>query len=234
MLRMQLKTLLVGVAALLAVPTSALAATPPTVTGPTPETLQTKPSFSWTPGPAGEVVGSISIGTKPDVDSRGSLASITGGTYLSPLEALTSTTTERPLYAGTYYWTAFWKTPDTAPSYESGNTAVQTFTVPPYIRTMRGTFTQYSNIPAYMAKGSFASNLKAVSVTCTVMNGRTRVSTQRKFTQPYFNSTGATRTNFYCSDLKVPERLDGKRLRLVVVARGGGRSQTAVQYFRAT
>lgn len=234
MVRMHIKTLLVGIVALLALPATALAATPPTVTGPTPESLLTKPSFSWASGPEGEVVSSIAIGTKPDVDERGSLASISGGTYLSPLEALTSTTTTRPLYAGTYYWNAFWKTASTAASYESGNTAVQSFTVPSYIRTLRGTFTQYSNIPAYMAKGSFASNLKAVSVTCTVMNGRSRVSTQRTFTQPYFSSNGVARTNFYCSNLKVPERLDGKRLRLVVVARGGGRSQTAVKWFRAT
>lgn len=232
--RMQLRSLIIGTAALLAVPTSALAATPPTVTGPDPATILTKPAFSWTLGPAGEVVSSISIGTKPDVDTRGSLASTTGGDFLYPLEALTSTTTDRPLYAGTYYWNAFWKTPDTAATYESGNTAVQSFTVPSYIRTLRGTFTQYSSIPAFMAKGSFASNLRAVSVTCTIMNGRTRVSSQRKFTQPYFSSTGANRTNFYCSDLKVPERLDGKRLRLVVQARGGGRTSTAVQYFRAT
>jgi hypothetical protein len=229
---MQLKTLLVGVAALFALPTTALAATPPTVTGPTPESLLTKPSFSWTNGPAGEVVSSISIGPKADVLADGSLASTSdGGTFLYPLEALTSTTTERPLYAGTWYWTAGWKTPDGAPTYERGNTPVQSFVVPPYLRTLRGTFIQYSSIPAFSAKGSFSANVRAVSVTCTIYNGRARVSSQRKFTQPYF---GSPRTNFYCSDLKVPERLDRKRLRLVVVARGGGRSQTAVKWFRAT
>ncbi len=228
---MQLKTLLVGIAALLAVPTSALAATPPTVTGPTPESLATKPSFSWTNGPAGEVVSSISIGPKADLLPDGSLASTSGGgTFLYPLEALTSTTTERPLYAGTWYWTAGWKTADTAAEYERGNTAVQSFVVPAYIRTMRGTFVQYSSITAFSAKGSFAANVRAVSVTCTVFNGRARVSSQLKFVQPYF---GSPRTNFYCSDLKVPERLDGKRLRLVIVAKGGGKAQTAVKYFRA-
>ncbi len=233
MVRMQIiKPLLVGVAALLALPTSALAAAPPAVTGPTPQSLTTRPSFSWTPGPAGEVVSSISIGPKADLAADGSLASTSGGgTFLYPLEALTSTTTERPLYAGTWYWTAGWKTPDGAPTYERGNTAVQSFVVPAYLRTLRGSFAQYSSIPAFSAKGSFAANIRAVSVTCTVFNGRSRVSMQRKFTQPYF---GSPRTNFYCSNMKVPERLDGKRLRLVVVARGGGRSQTAVQYFRAT
>jgi hypothetical protein len=226
------RLLLVGLAAMLAIPSSALAATPPTVTGPTPESLLTKPSFSWTNGPEGEHVSSISIGPKADVGPTGELASTSGGgTFLYPLEALTSTTTERPLYAGTYYWTARWKTADTAATYESGNTAVQSFVVAPYVRTLRGSFTQYSSIPAFSAKGSFASNVRAVSVTCTVFNGRKRVSLDRYASQPYF---GSPRTNFYCSDLKVPERLDGKRLRLVVVARGGGRAQTAVKWFRAT
>jgi hypothetical protein len=219
------------VATLLSLPSTALAATPPTVSGPTPESLANKPSFSWTLGPAGEVVSSISIGPKPDVDSSGSLASTAGGgTFLYPLAALTSTTTERPLFAGTYYWTAFWKTAEGAATYESGNTAVQSFVVPSHLRTLRGTFVQYSSIPAFSAKGSFATNVRAANVTCTVFNGRARVSSQRDFVQPYIGS----RTNFYCSNLKVPERLDGERLRLVVVAKGGGRSQTAVKFFRAT
>lgn len=230
---MQLNTLLLaGLVALLALPTSALAATPPTVNGPTPQSLTTRPSFSWTPGPAGEVVSSISIGPNVDVGPDGSLASTAGGgTFLYPLDALTSTTTERPLHAGTWYWTAGWKTPDSAPTYESGNTAVQSFVVPAYLRTLRGTFIQYSSIPGFSAKGSFASNVRAVAITCTVFNGRARVSSRRTFVKP---SVGTPRTNFYCSNLKVPERLDRKRLRLVVVARGGGRSQAAVQYFRAT
>ena len=232
MLRMHLRTLLVGVAALLALPTTALAATPPTVTGPPPETLLTKPSFAWTNGPAGEVVSSISIGPKADLAADGSLLSTSGGgDFLYPLETLTSTTTTRPLYAGTWYWTAGWKTADAAAEYERGNTPVQSFVVPAYIRTLKGTFLQYSSIPAFSTKGSFAANVRAVAVTCTVFNGRARVSSQKKFVEPYF---GSPRTNFYCSDLKVPESLDGKRLRVVVVAKGGGKAQTAVKYFVAT
>lgn len=226
-----IRLLVASVAALAALPTTALAATPPTVAGPTPETLLTRLSFSWTNGPAGEYVSSISVGTSATVGPTGELASTSGGgTFLYPLKDVTSTTTERPLYAGTWYWTARWSSAEGAP-FESGNTAVQSFVVAPYIRTLKGSFIQYSSIPAFSAKGSFSSNVRAVSVTCTVFDGRVRVSNQRKFTEPYFSSP---RTNFYCSDLRVPERLDGRRLRLVVVARGGGRTQTAVQYFRAT
>lgn len=230
--RMHIRTLLVGVAALLALPTTALAATPPTVTGPTPESILTKPAFAWTNGPAGEYVSSISIGPKADVEADGELASTSdGGTFLYPLKDVTSTTTERPLYAGTWYWTASWSTPDGAAEYVRGNTAVQSFVVPAYLRTLRGSFLQYSSIPAFSSKGSFAANVRAVMVTCAVFNGRTRVSFQRDATEPYF---GSPRTNFYCSNLRVPESLDGKRLRLVVTARGGGKVSTAVKYFRAT
>lgn len=231
---MHIRPLIVGVSALLAFPATSLAATPPAITGPTPGSTATRPSFAWTYGPGGEFVSSISIGSRPDVGPEGELASTAGGgAFLYPLEGMTSTTTKRPLYAGTWYWTASWQTPAGAATYERGNTAVQSFVVSPFVRTLRGTFAQYSSIPAFAAKGSFTSNVRAVVVTCTVMNGRTRVSTRRDLTQPSFTNT-VTRTNFHCSDLKVPERLDGKRLRLVVVARGGGRAQAAVQYFRAT
>ncbi len=222
---------MIGLAALLALPASAHAATPPTITGPTSPATAAKPAFTWVNGPAGEVINSISIGPKADVDARGQLAStVGGGDFLYPLEALTSTTTDGPLYAGTWYWTAGWKTPDGAPTYETGNTPVQSFVVPPFVRTLKGTFTQYGSIPAFMAKGSFASNLRAVKVTCAIFNGRKRVSSQVDFTQPWLGN----RTNFYCSDLKVPESLDRKRLRLVVTAQGGATKQTAVQWFRAT
>lgn len=224
---------MIGIAALLALPASAHAATPPTITGPTGP-VAGKPVFTWTNGPAGEVIDSISIGAKPDVDSSGAIASFTGGgTFLYPLDALTTTTTERNLFAGTWYWTAGWKTAEGAAEYARGNTPVQSFVVAPHVRTLQGSFTQYGSIPAFMAKGSFTSNLRAVKVTCTVFNGRKRVSSQVDFTQPYMDRK-VVRTNFYCSDLKVPESLDGKRLRLVVVAQGGRTKQTAVKYFRAT
>jgi len=228
---MLIRPLLTAAALLLAVPATALSATAPTVSGPTPESLLTKPSFSWTNGPAGELVSSISVSSDPTLAADGSLASTKDGDFLYPLDALTSTTTDRPLFAGTYYWTAGWKTPDGAAAYERGNTAVQSFVVRPYLRALRGTFTQYSSIPAFLAKGSFASNVKAIKVTCTIMNGTTRVSAQTDFTSPYF---GSPRTNFYCSNLKVPERLDGARLKLVIVAQGKNARSVAIKPFTAT
>ena len=174
---------------------------------------------------------SISVGSDPTLGADGSLASTKGGDFLYPLDTLTSSATDHPLYAGTYFWTASWKTPDGAPAYERGNTPVQSFVVKPYLRTLRGTFTQYSSIPAFLAKGSFASNVEAIKVTCTIMNGRTRVSSQTDFTSTFYSSP---RTNFYCSNLKVPEALDGKRLSLVIVAIGKGARSVATKPFTAT
>lgn len=228
---MKLRTTSLSVLAMLTLPAAATAAVPPTVTGPTAASLRAKPSFSWTNGPVGEHVTSISIGPKADVAADGSLASTAGGgLVLSSLDGRTSTMTPRPLHAGTWHWTASWSTAADAAMPETGNTTVQSFVVPVYLRTLQGRFLQNTGTTAFLATGSFATNVRAASATCSVFDGRTRISTQLDPLRPVIGR----RTSFTCSGLRVPERLDGKLLRLVVVARAGGVVQRAVQRFRAT
>jgi hypothetical protein len=233
--RIRAAALVLATTAALAVPAAAqAAATPPVAVGPTPASLAASlPNFSWTLGPAGERVSSITISASSEVDSTGDLVSFSnGGRYLSSLEALTSTTSDRGVPAGTWYWTAHWKTAEGAADFEYGNTAVQSFVIPAWVRGLRGSFIQYHNIPAFMAKGSYLSNGRTAVVTCTIYDGRRLVSRQRKVdTYPY---VATTRNNFYCSDLKVPERLDGHRMKLVVQVVSGGAKSVAVKPFRAT
>jgi hypothetical protein len=232
--RIRTAALLLAAAAALAVPALAnAAATAPTFVGPTADSLATsRPSFSWTLGPAGERADSISIGASAQVDSTGQLVSTSnGGRLLHPLDAVTSITSDRGIPAGTWYWTAGWKTADGAAEYEHGNTPVQSFVIPGWVRGLRGTFVQYRNITAFSAKGSYLSNGRTALVTCSIRSGRRTVSRQRRFNRhPY---VGATRNDFSCSGLRVSERLDGRRLALVVQVVSGRARSVAVQRFRA-
>jgi hypothetical protein len=217
------------VAALVWAPTSAYAATPPSVSGPNRASAPGgHPSFTWRPGPAGEQVTGISIGPADAVDDRGRLASTSGGVRLEGFAAdATSARSARALHAGRYFWTADWASPDAA---ASGATPVAAFTVPPVMRSLRGRYVQHTANNRFSALGTFVGNAWRVRVTCSVFNGRKLVSRQRLTRR----ASLGRRTSFTCGRLRVPENLDGARIRLHVVARGANRHAVAVTSFRAT
>lgn len=222
---MLVRSLIVAAALSLLGATSALAATPPTLTGNV--TGAGTASFTWTNGPTGEVVRSITYSTAPGLTADGDLASVTGGGFLSELQTVGTSVDDRVLYAGTYYYVGYWRVEDFS---ARGYTPLQSFAVPTSLVMGPQSITQYSSIPAVGVTGSLVTNAKVVVATCSIYNGFRLISTQKRiinYTLP------RTSTKVYCSNLKVPEKLDGRKLKLVIKASGGGKAASKVSYFRA-
>ncbi|MCW2955986.1 MAG: hypothetical protein JWO69_855 [Thermoleophilia bacterium] len=227
---MQLRfiTLAATVAALAIIPASAAAATVPVINPPDATSVaKGLPTWTWASSPTGEYIRSISYSTEHGQLPSGDLASTKNGSFLYPLQGLTTATASRAVYAGTYYWTAQWYNDTTI---EKGYTPLQSFVVAPYLRGLNGSYIQYSSITAFSAKGTYRTNAKTSRITCRIYKGRKIISRQTKFAS--YNTIGA-KNNFYCSDLKVPERYDGQRLRFNVVVKSGGKTGTANKFFRA-
>lgn len=220
---MLLRRSLVAVAAitaLLAVP--ALAAAEPTVVPPSPLALQKfKPKFTWT-NPANEQLTAITISPSPALDASGSL-SVKGGSFLYPPAGALTDTGSRVLPAGTYYWQSQWKTIE---PYANHYGAVNSFTIAPYITAFRGTIQQYNYITAVNVDGQYVTNINSSKILCQIYSGRKVISSD-SYVRKY-NSIAA-KNNFYCSDLKVSERLDGAKLKLKVTFISGGKAR-AVAY----
>jgi hypothetical protein len=118
-----------------------------------------------------------------------------------------------------------------APAASAAEPAPQTApTQPTHVRDLRGTYAQYTRTPALTVRGSFRSNARSAVVTCTVFQGLRRLGVRRAAVQPRTRA----RTPFSCGMFRISERLDGRRLRLVVVARSGSQRAVARQFFRAT
>lgn len=211
-------------------PAPALAATAPAVSGPADRITTGRPSFSWTSGPAGEVVTELRIGRSGDLDASGTPVTDSATVQLVDLGSATSTRVATPLHSGTWYWRAAWRTADGVAPAESGWTDATRFVVPTMLRQMRGTYVQDVHSTAFDTRGSFMSNARVARVTCSVHTGKQRIARRMRVVHP----TTTKRTSFRCPRMFVPERLDGRRLALRVVVRGGGRSLLAVQRFRAT
>lgn len=190
---------------------AAAAIAEPAVTPPAPASLLTAPpAFTWV-NPANEAMISVAVSTRPDLRADGSLASTTGGAYLSAAnDAATSATGTRVLAAGTYYWQTWWKT---LSPYKSQYGAVNTFAIPGYVKSMRGTIQQYRSIPAVNVSGQYVTNFAANKVLCQIYRGKKVISKEVE-TRSFNTIAGVNK--FYCSDLKVSERLDGVKLRLKV------------------
>lgn len=211
----------------LAVPSAALAE--PAVVAPAPSTLLTKPpTFTWT-SPPNEALISITVGTDPTIQEDGLIKS-TNGTYLSPdADTATSVTGRRVLAAGTYYWQTWWKT---LTPYSNAKGAVNKLTIPPYVKAFKGTIQQYGSIPAVSVNGQYVTNIASNKVLCQIYRGKTVISKQ---THVRRYNTIAGKNRFYCSDLKVSERLDGVKLRLKVSFISGGKPRAvAWKTFTAT
>lgn len=220
------RIILTAVAALVAVP--AIASAEPAITAPTPLALQKfKPKFSWTV-PANEELISISISPSPAVDAEGSVGT-TNGAYISPTDSTQlSATGSRVLAAGTYYYNAWWKTIE---PYATYHTAVQSITIPPYLTAFRGSIQQYHYISAVNVQGQYVTNIKSSKILCQIYRGK-RVISRDSMTRSYNNIAGLNK--FYCSDLRVSERLDGAKLRLKVTFISGGKARAvAWKAFRA-
>ncbi|MBC7460670.1 MAG: hypothetical protein H7287_04845 [Thermoleophilia bacterium] len=222
---MLLRRSLVAVAAitaLLAVP--ALASAEPTVAPPSPLALQKfVPKFNFTL-PPNEAVISITVGTSPVLDTSGKISS-QGGTYLSTdADTDTSVTGSNVLAAGTYYWQSWWKT--LPPNYASHFGAVNTFTIAPYVKAFSGTIQQYNYITAVNVDGQYVTNINSSKILCQVFSGRKVISSD-SYVRKY--NTIAGKNRFYCSGLKVSERLDGAKLKLKVTFISGGKAR-AVAY----
>ncbi|MCW2928934.1 MAG: hypothetical protein JWM86_2902 [Thermoleophilia bacterium] len=207
---------------------SALAATPPVLTGPTAASIATgKPTLTWTNGPTGETMHWISIGSSGALTAEGDLVSTSGGDFLSELDAVTSATVDHVLYAGNYFYVGYWRTPD----FEArGYTPLQSFVVPTQLAMGPQSLIQYSLITATNITGSFVTNAKKAVATCAIYNGTRLVGAQKKvitYTIP------KTSTRVYCSDIKVSEKLDGAKLKLVIKVAAGGKVGSKVSYFRA-
>ncbi|MCW2962255.1 MAG: hypothetical protein JWM90_2642 [Thermoleophilia bacterium] len=221
-------TLIASIAALFALPAAAQAGTAPVLNAPTPYSLQQSwPLFTWATGPAGEYVSSISVSRKGATDADGDLATTTGGSFLYPLKGLATTKTTGKLYSGQYFYNAEWVLDE---PYERGYTPVQSFVIPTYLTKLAGTITQYSSITALSVDGSYITNAEKAVVTCRIYSGKRAIAKQVKF-NTYASLTSKNR--FYCSDMKVSERLDGKRLRLNVIVKAGGRTSVANKFFIA-
>ena len=220
---------LVSVAVFIAAsPGTAGAATAPVVTGPTAESLAaSKPVFNWTLGPAGEFVYSIGIGLSGSTAAVGAIANPNKG-YLYPLNALTTTTTPVAANAGVYYWNAGWKENDAS---QTMYTPVASSTIPPIISVLMPRAIQDRNYSQLIARGSLTTNGMSVRMSFKVMQGAKLVAATRTTetigVRPLMAST-------YSAYLVVPERLDGKRLRLVVTATVGTKVATSSRAFVAS
>ena len=210
-----------AITALLAVP--AVAAAEPTVVPNGAVALQKfAPKFTFTL-PPNEAVIAITVGTSPTLDASGAISS-KGGTYLSTkADTDTSVTGNRVLAAGTYYWQNWWKT---LSPYKSQYGAVNTFTIAPYIKAFRGTIQQYNYITAVNVSGQYVTNINSSKILCQIYSGKKVISSDTHIRK--YNSIAA-KNNFYCSDLKVSERLDGAKLKLKVTFISGGKAR-AVAY----
>lgn len=197
--------------ALLVTPTAALAATAPPVTFPDRSSLaRSLPRFTWTPGPGGEVVNTITI--RPQ-----SRASEEESQTIRSLASRRSATSLGVLDAGTYIWSVGWSTaPGVSPS-ESGTTPDKTFTIPPVARSVVVTrVDQFREI--LRLNVAYFTNITRVRVTCRVLNGSRIVSTvilRGEETNGFDD-----RTESRCA-LRVPESLDGTRLRANVTVSSG-------------
>lgn len=121
--------------------------------------------------------------------------------------------------AGTYYWQAWWKTIE---PYSTAYSAVNKLVVAPYVKGFRGSITQYGSIPAVMVDGQYVTNIRSSKILCQIYHGK-RVISKQSYTRTYNTIGGVSR--FYCSNLKVSERLDGTRLRLKITFISGGKAR---------
>jgi hypothetical protein len=216
---------------LAAAPGLAAAATPPTLVAPSTASIAAgRPLFTWTAGPAGEQVGAIALGRGTALGADAMILDTDPGERLVPAAGATSARPTSALHAGRWYWTAAWSTAAGDPAPASGATGAASFVVPARIAALRGAFTQYTASPVFTARGSFSGNVAQVAVTCSVYDGRELVTRRRDTVA----SRLGRRTAFTCRGMRVPERLDDRRLRLVVAARGSGRRVVAGTRFTAS
>jgi hypothetical protein len=210
---------------------SAGAATPPTLVAPSTASIAAgRPVFTWTAGPAGEQVNAISVGRGNTLGADAMILDTEPGERFVPAAGATSARPASVLHAGRWYWTAAWSTATGDPAPASGATGAASFVVPARIKALRGAFTQYTASPVFSARGSFSGNVAQVAVTCSVYDGRELVSRRRDTVA----SRLGLRTSFACRGMRVPERLDDQRLRLVVAARGSGRRIVVTTRFTAS
>lgn len=216
-------------ASVVALPGSAAAE--PAVTGPSTESVRIgRPLFSFSPGPAGEHVTDIALSRRSAVGEDGRLV-IAGDATAVRLAVMAGQVRARPttpLRAGRWFWQAWWTTADGSGA--SGATAVGSFVVPAWMRGLRGSFSQMTESPAFAARGSVSTNARSAVALCSVFSGRTLVTRARVALRP----DPARRTGFRCRGMRVPERLDGRRLTLRVVVSGAGRRAVAATQFSAT
>lgn len=184
------------------------------------------PTFTWAPN-SGEHAQSIEVSRTGRTTPGGEFYDedrVTGDYFTSPYP--TSWAPTSAVAAGSYWWNVAW----TADDYStSGYTAPWSFIIPARVQAVRVAVTQYSNLDDAYVKVSWWSNVSAVTGVCKVMRGRKTIS-RRRFSDTYLSIEGRNDASCY---VRVPERLDGTRLRAVATVTGGGLARTVSRTFRA-
>lgn len=216
-----------GVAALtiLLVPAAALAE-PVLVDPPVASLAANRPLFSWTEQP-GEDVAAVVVASNPGVTPEGEFFSENRVDFGSVEDEQTSYQDTTKLQAGAYWWQVDWQVSE--PTFEVSFTAPRPFTIPAYVRSVKGAMIQYGYIPSAFVSVSYVANMEHVKVTCVIKQGKRRVSGD---TIAITYSPIGTIGKAQC-DVKVPEALDGKLLSAVVTVAGGGTRAVVTKPFRA-
>lgn len=219
------------VCAALALPMAASAGTAPALTIDTSPIKTTgSPVFNWSLGPAGEYLRTITVSKSSALSSAGYLSPGEDGEVLRSIAGVTTQKSGQRYRMGTWYFQGSWYSKaDVRPS-ENGATPVGTFVVSPMIHSARAkVYSQQNRGTQLRGQIKYVANMPTTKVVCRIMNGRGIVASQTVVERDTNTSTVATE---YCY-LTVPEKLDGKRLKLVAVISGGGKKTTSSTTFTA-
>lgn len=207
----------------------------PAVSYPSRESLATSiPTFAVVQNPAGRMVV-LEVSPTSTLGASGALIDAitsSGGANLRDItEATTLLTVGRPLHAGVYYWRYGW-----VPRNADGTTGstqysrVKDFTIPAQIGAVTMTKPyQDPKGPQAGFLGEVTTNLAAMNYECTIRDGK-RVIDRRKGN---LFPTAMDPEGWDCRDMRIPESLDGKKLKLTVTFTGDQARRTFARTFTA-
>ena len=219
---MRIITITSAALALLVVPATALAE-------PTPNPVDaasladSRPLYSWNL-PAGEEIYAVEVASKPDVTPDGEFFSENRVDYGSVDATATSYQDTTRMYAGTYWWNIFYKV---VSPYSSHYTAPATFTIPLQNKVLGASVTQYIYV-SDSVDVTYRSNAKTAVVTASIYSGRKLIARKSKV-DSYI--TPLEKEKVYVDGTKIGRQYGGKKLKLVVQVKAGGKVASLTKFF---
>lgn len=184
----------------------------------------THPLFTWTLD--GTEINTITVSKLARTTPDGSFFDedyVSGGL---PESSSTSWQPTSPIAAGTYWWGANWYFPDFS---AVGNTPPEQFSIAADIHNLGFRIRQYQDSAYLYATPSWWSNTATTRVTCKLYRrGKLKGSTSVRSNYPTIGGQNSDTCN-----LRLREKWDGLRFKLLVVVQGGGISRSKSKTFTA-